>query len=72
MKITDYFKPIGWTRTSNLTGYLAETYDVIALWRRGPEKEVWSNIPFYTGEQVEEILKKCGITEDQLKDINEH
>lgn len=67
MKITDYVKPIGWTRTSNLEGFLRGTYDVIALWPRGPEKEVWSNIPFYTGAQVEEILKKCGIGEDLLE-----
>ena len=40
--------PIGWTRTSNIEGFQAGTYDVISFWRRGPDKEVWSNIPIYT------------------------
>lgn len=57
MSIREQFKPIGWTRKSNIDGYLAGTYDVIALWHRGPEQEVWSNIALYTEDQVNEIVK---------------
>lgn len=56
--ISKYIKPIGWTRQSNLDGFLKGTYDVIALWPRGPEKEVWSNVAFYTEEQVLELIEK--------------
>jgi hypothetical protein len=57
MNIRDKFKPIGWTRQSNLDGFKQGTYDVIALWPKGPEEEVWSNVAFYTEDQVKEIIK---------------
>lgn len=71
MKITDYVKPIGWTRDTNLSGYLSGTYDVLAVWPNGPEKEVWSHVGMYSQAQVEEILKRSGICEDHLKKILE-
>ena len=39
--------PLGWTRTSNINGFKAGTYDVINFWRRGPDQEVWSNVAIY-------------------------
>jgi hypothetical protein len=69
MKISDYVKPIGWTRDTNLSGYVAGTYDVLAVWPKGPDKEVWSNVGIYTQAQVEEILKRCGICEDLLREL---
>ena len=65
--LSDYVKPVGWTKDTNLTGYLRGTYDVLAVWRKGPEKEPLSNIGIYTTAQVEEILKKCGICQDLLE-----
>jgi len=67
--IRQLLRPIGWTRTSNREGYLKGTYDVLAVWPTGPEKQVWSNVGIYTEYEVEEILKKVGITEDDLKKI---
>jgi hypothetical protein len=57
MNLKELFKPIGWTRKSNVDGYLAGTYDVIALWHRGPEIEPWSNVALYTEDQVKEIVE---------------
>lgn len=57
MNPRELFTPIGWTRKSNIDGYLEGTYDVIALWHRGPEIEPWSNVALYTEEQVKEIVK---------------
>jgi len=65
--LSDYVKPVGWTKDTNLTGYLRGTYDVLAVWRKGPEKEPLSNIGIYTAAQVEEILKKCGVSQDLLE-----
>jgi hypothetical protein len=65
--LIDYMRPVGWTKDTNLTGYLSGTYDVLAVWRRGPEKEPLSNIGIYTTAQVEEILKKCGVCHDLLE-----
>jgi hypothetical protein len=56
MNIRDIAKPIGWTKQSNLDGYIKGTYDVLAVWSIGPEKEVWSNVGLYTEHQVKEIL----------------
>ena len=67
--IRQLLRPIGWTRTSNREGYLKGTYDVLAVWQYGPEEQVWSNVGIYTEYEVEEILKKLGITEDDLKKI---
>ena len=67
--IRQLLRPIGWTRTSNREGYLKGTYDVLAVWPTGPEEQVWSNVGIYTEYEVEEILKKLGITEDDLKKI---
>lgn len=69
--IRQLLRPIGWTRTSNREGYLKGTYDVLAVWPKGPEEQVWSNVGIYTEYEVEEILKKVGITEDDLKKILE-
>lgn len=69
--IRQLLRPIGWTRTSNREGYLKKTYDVLAVWPTGPEEQVWSNVGIYTEYEVEEILKKVGITEDDLKKILE-
>jgi hypothetical protein len=69
--IRQLLRPIGWTRTSNREGYLKGTYDVLAVWHTGPEDQVWSNVGIYTEHEVEEILKKLGITEDDLKKILE-
>jgi hypothetical protein len=65
--LSDYVKPVGWTKDTNLTGYLRGTYDVLAVWRKGPEKEPLSNIGIYTTAQVEDILKKCGVSRDLLE-----
>ena len=70
--IREILRPIGWTRTSNREGYLKGTYDVLAVWPTGPEKQVWSNVGIYTEHEVEEILKKVGITEADLKKILEN
>jgi hypothetical protein len=67
--IRQLLRPIGWTRTSNREGYLKGTYDVLAVWQYGPEEQVWSNVGIYTEYEVEEILKKVGVTEDDLKKI---
>jgi hypothetical protein len=67
--IRQLLRPIGWTRTSNREGYLKGTYDVLAVWPTGPEEQVWSNVGIYTEYEVEEILKKLGITEEDLKKI---
>ena len=67
--IRQILRPIGWTRTSNREGYLKGTYDVLAVWQYGPEKQVWSNVGIYTEYEVEEILKKVGVTEADLKKI---
>ena len=58
MNIRDQFRPIGWTRQSNLDGYRKGTYDVLAVWPRGPEQEVWSNVGIYSEDQVEQIVKQ--------------
>ena len=65
--LIDYMRPVGWTKDTNLTGYLSGTYDVLAVWPKGPEKEPLSNIGIYTTVQVEEILKKCGVCQDLLE-----
>ena len=39
--------PLGWTRQSNIDGFLAGTYDVINVWRRGPEVEPMSDVPVF-------------------------
>lgn len=65
--LSDYVKPVGWTKDTNLTGYLRGTYDVLAVWRKGPEKEPLSNIGIYTTAQVEDILKRCGVSRDLLE-----
>jgi hypothetical protein len=65
--LSDYVEPVGWTKDTNLTGYLRGTYDVLAVWRKGPEKEPLSNIGIYTTAQVEDILKKCGVCQDLLE-----
>lgn len=57
MNLREQFKPIGWTRQSNIDGYLKGTYDVIAVWHRGPEIEPWSNVGLYTEDQVKEIVQ---------------
>ena len=67
--IRQLLRPIGWTRTSNREGYSKGIYDVLAVWPTGPEEQVWSNVGIYTEYEVEEILKKLGITEDDLKKI---
>ena len=67
--IRQLLRPIGWTRTSNREGYLKGTYDVLAVWQYGPEEQVWSNVGIYTEYEVEEILKKVGVTEADLKKI---
>jgi hypothetical protein len=69
--IRQILRPIGWTRTSNREGYLKGTYDVLAVWQYGPEKQVWSNVGIYTEYEVEEILKKVGVTSEDLKKILE-
>jgi hypothetical protein len=69
--IRQILRPIGWTRTSNRDGYLKKTYDVLAVWQYGPEEQVWSNVGIYTEYEVEEILKKVGVTEEDLKKILE-
>ena len=69
--IRQLLRPIGWTRTSNREGYLKGTYDVLAVWPTGPEEQVWSNVGIYTEYEVEEILKKVGVTEADLKKILE-
>ena len=56
MNVRDLFKPIGWTRQSNLDGYRKGTYDVLAVWPQGPEQEVWSNVGIYSEDQVQEII----------------
>jgi len=53
-------------------GYLKGTYDVLAVWQYGPEEQVWSNVGIYTEYEVEEILKKVGVTEADLKKILEN
>ena len=65
--LSDYVKPVGWTKDTNLTGYLRGTYDVLAVWRKGPEKEPLSNIGIYTTAQVEDILKRCGVSQYLLE-----
>lgn len=70
--IRQILRPIGWTRTSNREGYLKGTYDVLAVWQYGPEEQVWSNVGIYTEYEVEEILKKVGVTEADLKKILEN
>jgi hypothetical protein len=50
---------------------LKGTYDVLAVWPTGPEEQVWSNVGIYTEYEVEEILKKVGVTEADLKKILE-
>ena len=65
--LIDYMKPVGWTKDTNLTGYLRGTYDVLAVWRKGPEKEPLSNIGIYTTAQVEDILKRCGVSQYLLE-----
>jgi len=65
--LSDYVKPVGWTKDTNLTGYLKGTYDVLAVWRKGPEKEPLSNIGIYTTAQVEEILKNSGVSQYLLE-----
>lgn len=69
--IRQILRPIGWTRTSNREGYLKGTYDVLAVWQYGPEEQVWSNVGIYTEYEVEEILKKVGVTSEDLKKILE-
>jgi hypothetical protein len=69
MKITEHIRPVGWTKDTNLTGYLSGTYDVLAVWPKGPEKEPLSNVGIYTQAQVEEILLKCGVCLDQIKNL---
>ena len=69
--IRQLLRPIGWTRTSNREGYLKGTYDVLAVWPMDPEEQVWSNVGIYTEYEVEEILKKVGVTEADLKKILE-
>jgi hypothetical protein len=75
MKITDYVKPIGWTRDTNLSGYLSGTYDVLAVWPNGPEKEVWSQVAIYTEEQLnmkyDDVLKYIDNLEKALQDRRE-
>jgi hypothetical protein len=39
--------PLGWTRQSNIEGFLAGTYDVISFWRRGPDVEKMSDVPVF-------------------------
>jgi hypothetical protein len=56
MIIPEHIKPIGWTRDINLKGYIKGTYDVLAVWRKGPSEEPFSNVGLYTQEQVEDIL----------------
>lgn len=70
-RIRQLLRPIGWTRTSNREGYMKGTYDVLAVWPTGPEKQVWSNVGIYTEYEVEEILKMAGITEADLEKILE-
>jgi hypothetical protein len=70
--IRQLLRPIGWTRTSNREGYLKGTYDVLAVWQYGPEEQVWSNVGIYTEYEVEEILKKVGVTEEVLEKILEN
>ena len=65
--LSDYVKPVGWTKDTNLIGYLRGIYDVLAVWPKGPEKEPLSNIGIYTTAQVEDILKKCGVCQDLLE-----
>jgi len=69
--IRQILRPIGWTRTSNREGYLKGTYDVLAVWQYGPEEQVWSNVGIYTEYEVEEILKKVGVTKEVLEKILE-
>lgn len=64
--ITDYIKPISWTRDTNVSGYVRGTYDVLSTWKRGPEIEPMSNTGLYTHQQVETILELCGVSEQQL------
>ena len=70
--IRQILRPIGWTRTSNREGYLKGIYDVLAVWPTGPEEQVWSNVGIYTEYEVEEILKKVGVSEEDLKKILEN
>jgi hypothetical protein len=64
--ITDYVKPISWTRDTNVSGYVSGTYDVLSTWKRGPDVEPMSNTGIYSHDQVEYILSVCGITEEML------
>ena len=66
MKISKYFKPVGWTKDTNRTGFLKGTYDLLSVWNYGPDKVPLSNLAVYTEIEVEEILKKLGITEEDL------
>lgn len=54
--IQDILKPIGWTRQSNVEGYMKGTYDVLAVWSYGPDQTPLSTVAMYTEQQVEEIL----------------
>lgn len=38
---------VGWTRQSNLDGFINGTYDVINFWRRGPDVESMSDVPVF-------------------------
>lgn len=44
---------------------------MLAVWPMGPDKQVWSNVGIYTEYEVEEILKRVGVTETDLKKILE-
>jgi hypothetical protein len=57
INVREMFKPIGWTRQSNLDGYRKGTYVVLAVWPQGPAQEVWSNVGIYSEDQVQEIVK---------------
>lgn len=73
IKPREILKPIGWTRESNVVGFSKGIYDVLAVWPKGPEEEVLSNVGIYTEDQVIEIIKKLWITgQPPKKNFEDH
>lgn len=63
--------PLGWTRTSNINGFNAGTYDVISFWRRGPDKETWSNVPIYAESIGEKPFGWASNLNEYLNEIDD-
>ena len=53
--VREILAPLGWTRQSNIDGFVAGTYDVIGCWQACGDPN-WDQVGVYTEQQVDQII----------------